>query len=102
MARQNGKVCKMKLIELLEVLSLETPIGIWNIDSKQEKCPLPQAYTKAKNIPFKKLRNLYDIDVMGVCVNEAGGLLIRIYDKERLARSLAHYDLARKIKEVDS
>ena len=92
----------MKLIELLEVLSLETPIGIWNIDNKQEKCPLPQAYTKAKNIPFKKLRNLYDMDVMGVCVNEAGGLLIRIYDKERLARSLAHYDLARKIKEVDS
>lgn len=97
-----GKVCKMKLIELLEVLSLETPIGIWNIDNKREKCPRPQAYTKAKNIPFKKLRNLYDMDVMGVCVNKAGGLMIRIYDKERLARSLAHYDLARKIKEVDS
>lgn len=92
----------MKLIELLEVLSLETPIGIWNIDNKQEKCPRPQAYTKAKNIPFEKLRKLYDMDVMGVCVDKAGGLMIRVYNKERLARSLAHYDLARKIKEVDS
>lgn len=51
---------------------------------------------------LKKIQEECHMDVMGVCVDKAGGLLIRIYDKERLARSLAHYDLARKIKEVDS
>lgn len=90
----------MKLIELLKTLNLETPVGIWNIENQHERCPLPQSYTKAKNIPFKRLRNLYDMDVMGVAINDTGGLLIRVYDKERLTQSLAHFDLAKKIKEA--
>ena len=89
----------MKLIELLHVLSGETLVGIWNIDDKRSKCPTPQTYQKVKNIPFSKISNIYLYEVMNVCVvEENGGLLIRIYDKERLNRSLNNMELAKYIK----
>lgn len=88
----------MKLIELLSVLSLEMPVGIWNIDDKRAKCPTPQTYQKVRNIPFEKIRNIAEYDVLNACLAEnGGGLLIRVHDKSRLEMSLQNSDLARKI-----
>lgn len=93
----------MKLIDLLQALASDTLVGIWNIDDKRAKCPTPQAYQKAGNIPWRKIHNIVYFDVMSICVVEKnGGLLIRVYSKERLNRSLDNYDLARKIKEAVS
>lgn len=58
----------MKLCELLKVLPLDTLVGIWNIDSKHERCPTPQTYQKIKNLTWKKLRNVIDYDVLGAAV----------------------------------
>lgn len=91
----------MQLIDLLEKLAPNTLIGIWNIDDKREKCPTPQTYQKVQNIPWGKIRNVFDYEVLSICVNEKGnGLFVRVHNKERLEQSLNNYDLARKIKEA--
>lgn len=88
----------MKLVDLLQVLSLDTLVGIWNIDDKRSKCPTPQTYQKVGNIPFSKIRNIIMYDVMNVCAAENGGLLIRVYDRDRLKRSLDSMELAKHLK----
>lgn len=88
----------MKLFELLKSLSSETLIGVWNIDDKKSKCPLHQQYQKVGNIKWEKIRNIFDYDVFGICVNkENSGLLVRVHRKDRVNQSLYNYDLARKI-----
>lgn len=91
----------MKLIDLLQALASDTLVGIWNIDDKRAKCPTPQAYQKAGNIQWRKIRDIVYLEVLAICVVEKNnGLFIRVYDKERLTKSLNNYDLARKIKEA--
>ena len=91
----------MKLSELLETLSYDQLIGIWNIDNKREKQPQPQNYSKVGNLPYRKIRNVLDYEILAInVVGKNGGLLVRVYDRERLRRSLDHHDLAREIKEV--
>lgn len=88
----------MKLIELLKTIPLDTLIGLWETDDKRSCCPTPQQYQKVGNIPWNKLQNLSDLDVFGVIVNgKNSGLLIKLYDKERLKQSLNNWDLANKI-----
>lgn len=90
---------KMRLIDLLQKLAPETLVGLWNIDDKRDKCPTPQTYQKVKNIPWGKISNIIDYEVLAICVNEKnGGLFVRVYDKERLEMSIANSDLAQKIK----
>ena len=82
-------------------MSEYTLIGIWNIDDKTEKYPTLQTYQKARNIPWSKIRNIVDYEILCINVNDKnGGLLVRIYDKERLQRSINNSDLAKKIKEL--
>ena len=89
----------MRLIELLQKLSRETIVGIWDIDDKHSKCPTPQTYQKVNNIPFGKIKNIVDYDVFAICVNEKNnGILIRVHDNERLKMSIKNSDLAQKIK----
>ena len=91
----------MKLMDLLQTLASDTLVGIWNIDDKRAKCPTPQSYQKVGNIPWSKIHNIVDFEVMSICVVEKNaGLLIRVYSEERLDRSLNNYDLARKIKDA--
>lgn len=91
----------MKLNELLSVLSYEQLVGIWNTDDKRKRQPTPQTYCKVKNLTYDKIRNILDYDILGVNVCKSnGGLLIRVFDRERLYRSVNNIDLARKIKEV--
>lgn len=91
----------MQLSELLQCLSFDTRVGIWNIDDPREKQPTPQTYQKAGNVPWSKLRNIIDYEVLGVCpVERVNGLLIKVYSKERLMRSLNNSDLAKKIREA--
>ena len=75
----------MTLLDLLQKLSPDTLIGIWNIDDKRAKCPTPQTYQKAGNIQWNKIRNIIGYEVMAICVNEKnGGLFVRVYNKARL------------------
>lgn len=91
----------MKLHELLEVLPYDQRIGIWDVDNKRASQPKPQSYTKVGNLPYRKIRNVVNYDVMGICIVEQNkGLLVRVYNKERLEKSLDHHDLARKIKKI--
>lgn len=87
----------MKLIDLLEVVSEDTYIGIWNIDKKGYNCPTRQHYQKAKNLPWEKIGNIVYLEVMYVNVVD-NGLLIRIYDKESLENKTLSTDIAIAIK----
>ena len=88
----------MTLLDLLQKLSPDTLIGIWNIDDKRAKCPTPQTYQKAGNIQWNKIRNIIGYEVMAICVNEKnGGLFVRVYNKARLDISITNSDLAQKI-----
>lgn len=93
----------MRLIEILQKLSRDTLVGIWNIDSnsrRNDRCPTPQTYQKVCNIQLKKIINIIDYEVFSINVNEKNnGLLIRVYDKDRLNMSINNSDLANKIKE---
>ena len=90
----------MRLIDLLQKISKDTLVGIWNIDDKRSKCPTPQTYQKAGNIPIGKIRNIVDYEILAINVNEKNsGLLIRVYDKERLKMSMNNSDLAEKVKQ---
>lgn len=89
----------MTLLDLLQKLSPDTLVGIWNIDDKREKCPTPQTYQKVKNIPWSKIQNIVKYEVLVICVNEKNnGLFIRVYDKKRLEMRLANSDLARQLR----
>lgn len=95
------EVEEVTLLDLLEKLSRDTLVGIWNIDDKHGKCPTPQTYQKAENIPWGKIRNIVGFEVMGIYpIEKNGGLLIKVYDKERLTKSMAGYNLAKKIKDA--
>ena len=88
----------MKLSDLLNVLSNDQLVGIWNLDNKRETMPLYQHYAKVRNLSYKKLRNLLDCDVMQVNVVR-DGLLIRVYDRERFHKRWERGYLAEEIAE---
>ena len=88
----------MKLSDLLNVLSNDQLVGIWNLDNKRETMPLYQRYAKVKNLSYKKLRNLLDCDVMQVNVVK-DGLLIRVYDRRRFHKRWERSYLAEEIAE---
>lgn len=92
-------VLEVKLGELLQKISENVPVGIWNIDDKNAKCPTPQTYQKIKNIPWVKIRDIIDLDVLAICVNDVNnGVFIRVHNKKRLENRLNNWDLAEKIK----
>lgn len=87
----------MKLYELLKTLSREQLVGVWNIDNKRTSQPTPQQYSKVDNLRYGKLRDLLEYDVMGVYVQpKNNGLLIKVYKKDRVDKSLEHWDLVDK------
>lgn len=89
----------MTLKDLLIVLSLDDYIGIWDTSRKNGRYsnrPSQQQYQKIGNIPWEKLRNVIDYDVLGVNHTEKG-YLVRLYKKDELERSLNNYDLATKL-----
>ena len=99
MSQPERVVLAVKLGELLQKISADVPVGIWNIDDKNAKCPTPQTYQKIKNITWVKIRDIIDLDVFAICVNDANnGLFIRVHDKKRLENSLNNWDLEKKIK----
>lgn len=90
----------MRLIDVLQKLAADTPVGIWNIDDKRDKCPTPQTYQLVKNIPFGKIANIIDYEILIINVNKKNnGLLIRVYNKKRMEMSINNLDLAQKIGE---
>ncbi len=77
----------MSLCDLLQKLSFDTLVGIWNIDDKRAKRPTPQTYQKVRNLPWSKIGRIINYEVMAICVNsDSGGLFVRVYDKDRLNR----------------
>lgn len=91
----------MKLGELLQKISENTPVVIFNLDDKTAVYPKTQSYQMAGNLKWSKIRNMIDMDVLNICVNDANnGLLIRVHDKKRLENSLNNWDLAEKIKKA--
>lgn len=94
----------MTLKELLYTIDGDTEVGIWDIrrtgtkhPKKYEKQPTRQTYSKVKNLRYGDIKDLLDLDILGVHICK-DGLLIRIYDKEKVDRKLNHYDLANEIK----
>ena len=71
----------MKLHELLQTLSFNTPIHIQNSDRKPRK-PSYQ-YQAVKNITLYKIRNLLDKDVISISHNEKG-MWVCVCDLDRL------------------
>ena len=54
-------------------------------------------YQKLRNIPWEKIRNDLDYDVMQVTVHKGnGGLYIQIFDRERTLKSLDGWQLVDK------
>lgn len=86
----------MTLLELLKTLPSDTRVGIWDIDRK-ETCPLPQHYQSLANLPFTKIRNSLDREVMQAIPNNPG-ILIKVYDKNRLQRRTMAMEIAEEIK----
>lgn len=86
----------MTLLELLKTLPSDTRIGIWDIDRKNT-CPLPQHYQSLTNLPFTKIRNSLDREVMQAIPNDPG-ILIKIYDKDRLRLRTMAMEIAEAIK----
>ncbi len=89
----------MRLIDLLQKLSPDTLVGIWNIDDERAKCPTPQSYQKVGNIQWSKIRDIVYFEVLVINVIEKNsGLFIRVYNKEQLRKSRDNCDLADAIK----
>ena len=92
----------MTLQELLNSLSGDTEVGIWDIrypnnrhPRKYGKQPTRQTYCKVKNLRYGDIYELLRLDVMGVCIYK-DGLLIRVYDEAKTKKSLEQYDLVDK------
>lgn len=86
----------MTLLELLKTLPSETRVGIWDID-RDNTGPLPQHYQALTKLPFAKIRNLLDREVMQTIPNDPG-ILIKVYDKDRLQRRTMAMEIAEEIK----
>lgn len=69
----------MTLIDLLQVLSNDITVGIWNIDDKRAKQPTPQAYQKVGNIPLRKISNILYYEVLYINVIEKNGAYLLGY-----------------------
>jgi hypothetical protein len=98
----------MTIKEFLGRCSANDYVGFYNVDSdalkkrksskRFEKFPTTQTYMKIGNIPYGRIRNYLDKDIM--CIDHTSkGYLVRFHDRERLQKSLDNYDLARKIVE---
>ena len=86
----------MTLYEVLKPLNLDTLVLIHNIDKKPRKKGRPQ-YQKLRNIPWEKIHNDLNKEVMSMCVHkDNGGLYIQLHDREKLERSLNNWDLVDK------
>lgn len=86
----------MTLLELLKTLPSDTRVGIWDID-KNNTCPLPQHYQSLENLSFAKIRNSLDREVMQAIPNDPG-ILIKVYDKDRLRLRTTAMEIADAIK----
>lgn len=80
----------MKLHELLQTLSYDTPIHIQNADRKPRK-PSYQ-YQAVKNITLYKIRNLLDKDVISISHSEKG-MWISVCDLEALHNRMNNRNL---------
>ena len=99
----------MKLYEFLKVCGREEYIGIWLIypsadikyNSKRPfgKRPTQQQYYKIGNIPYGKIANYLDYDVLGVNHTEKG-YLVRIFRREELNQRVYINDIAYKVAEA--
>ena len=86
----------MTLYEYLKPLNLDTLVAINNVDRPPRTRGRVQ-YQKLRNIPWEKIRNNLDYDVMSVAVHEDnGGLFIQVCDSERAKKSLNNWDLVDK------
>lgn len=95
----------MKLYEFLKICDANDYVGIWNVDASNkerrslkrfETCPPKQSYSKVGNIPYGRIADYLDMDVLHINHNEKG-ILIRIHNRKRLEESLNNYDIAGKI-----
>ena len=86
----------MTLCEYLKPINLDTLVAISNVD-RPPKTKGRVQYQKLRNIPWEKIRNNLDYDVMTVTVHkDNGGLFIQVYDREGLQKSLDNWDLVDK------
>lgn len=80
----------MKLHELLQTLSYDTPIHIQNHDRKPRKSSFQ--YQAVKNVTLYKIRNLLDKDVISICHTEKG-IWISVCDLEALHNRMDNRNL---------
>ena len=86
----------MTLYEYLKPLNLDTLVIISNVNRPCRTRGRAQ-YQKLRNIPWEKLRNNLDYDVMQVTVHkENGGLYIQVHSREQTLKSLDNWDLVDK------
>ena len=86
----------MTLYEYLKPINLDTLVAINNVDRPPRTRGRVQ-YQKLRNIPWEKIRNNLDYDVMSVAVHkDNGGLFIQVCDSERTKKSLNNWDLVDK------
>lgn len=86
----------MTLYEFLKPLNLNTLVAISNVDRPPKKNGRVQ-YQKLRNIPWEKIRNILDYDIMQVTVHEDNvGLYIQVFRRENTIRSLNNWDLVDK------
>lgn len=84
----------MTLYEALKPLNLDTLVCIHNVD-RPKKGRIQ--YQKLRNVPWGKIRNDLDYDVMQISIHkENGGVFISVHNRERTFRSLNNWDLIDK------
>ena len=84
----------MTLYEALKPLNLDTLVYIHNVD-RPKKGRIQ--YQKLRNVPWGKIRNNLDRDVMQISIHkENGGVFISVHDRESTRRSLDNWDLVDK------
>lgn len=84
----------MTLYEALKPLNLDTLVYIYNVDRPRKG---RVQYQKLRNVPWGKIRNDLDRDVMQISIHkENGGVFISVYDKERTQESLNNWGLIDK------
>ena len=86
----------MTLYEYLKPLNLDTLVAISNVDRPPKNRGRVQ-YQKLRNIPWEKIRNILDYDVMQVTVHkDNGGLFIQVFNRERTLKSIDEWQLVDK------
>uniref|UniRef100_A0AAU8B614 Uncharacterized protein n=1 Tax=Dulem virus 39 TaxID=3145757 RepID=A0AAU8B614_9CAUD len=96
----------MTLHEFLQVCSQEDYIGLWNVDvsatkpnksrKRFEEQPTEQSYFKIGNIPYGRICNYLDMDILAIN-HTTKGYLVRLHNQDKLRKELDNYYLANKI-----